>query len=82
VRPAGREPQEHVAGGDARTVEDGLALHGSDREPGQVVFAFRIHVGHLGRLTANQRTAGEFAAARDSAHYPRRHLDVSLPQAK
>jgi len=50
-------------------------------ESGQVVFAFGVHPGHLGGLAADQRAAGELAAAGDALHHLRRRGDVELAAA-
>src|SRR2546421_3332032 len=66
MRPAGSEPEDHIARYDGAAIDDAILLDHADAEPGEVVFARRIHAGHLGRLAADQRAAGEFAAARNA----------------
>ena len=58
VRPARGEAEQRIAGRYRAPIEDALLLHHADAEPGEVVFAFRIHAGHLGGLAADQRAAG------------------------
>ena len=66
VRPARREPEEGVAGPDARPV-DGLRLFDdADCESGEIVFAGNEGVRMLGRLPADQRAARHLATGGDA----------------
>src|SRR5260370_16705619 len=65
--PAARgKPEDRVARPDRAAIDNALLLHHADAEARQVVFAFRIHSGHLGGLAADQRAARELAAARNT----------------
>src|SRR5687767_3809082 len=66
VRAARGEAEDGVAGGDRAAVDDARLLHHADAEAGEVVLALGVHAGHLGGLAAEQRAAGELAAARDA----------------
>ena len=71
VRVEARRPQadEHVAGAlRVERREDAPALHGADGEAREVVVAPVVHGRHLGRLAADERTAGLAAALGDAAH--------------
>ena len=50
----------------SRAADDAGLLHHADGEAGKVVFAGRVHAGHLGGLAADQRAAGLFAAEGDA----------------
>ena len=62
MRAAGCQPQHNVSGTNAAAVDDFVFFHDADGKSGQVIFAFRIHAGHLGSLAANQRAARKLAA--------------------
>src|SRR6185295_7708949 len=66
VRAARGEAEECVARPDRFAVEDAVLLDHPDAKSGEVVFAGRVHAGHLGGLAADQRAAGELAAARNA----------------
>ena len=61
-----------------RAIDQCGFFHRADAEAGQVVFAGRIHVGHLGGLAADQRATGQFATARDAADHADRGIDIEL----
>ena len=71
VQARRRQADHHVARLDARPVNDLGAVHYADDGPGQVVFVFVVHAGHLGRLAADQGASRVAAARRDPAN----HLD-------
>ena len=53
-------------------------FHRADGEAGEVVFAGRVHAGHLGGLAADQRAAGLFAARGDALDHVGGGVDVEL----
>ena len=72
VQPAAGHRQEHVAGLDARAVDDAVALDRADDEAGDVVVAERVDAGHLGGLAADQRAAGVATRRGDARRRARR----------
>ena len=76
MRAARRDANQLVAGGDRLSVDHLRALDRADAEAGEIVFAIGIHVGHLGRLAADQRGPGKFASRRDTGDDVRRHGHV------
>ena len=83
MQPARGEAEDGVARADAAPVDDLRFLDHADGEPGEVVLALRVHPRHLGGLAADQRAAGELAAARDALRRPSvATATSSLPQAK
>src|SRR5512145_957085 len=66
VRPARGEAEQSIAGRDRAAVDDARLLHHADAEPGEVVFALRIHARHLGGLAADERAACDLAASGDA----------------
>ena len=70
MHAAGGDADHGVSGDDARSVQETFALDDADAKAGKVVFARRMHPGMLGGLAANQRAAGELAAARNSRDDP------------
>jgi hypothetical protein len=67
---------------DARPSMIFVLFHGADGEAGEVVFAVGVHARHLRGLAADQRTAGQFAAACDALGPRLAAGTSSLPQAK
>ncbi len=57
VRAGGGEPDEHVAGRDARAGEHRRAFHGADECSGDVERAGRVDTGHFRRLPTEEYTA-------------------------
>ena len=66
VGAVGGEADQHVAVRHAAPVDEPRALHGADREAGQVDVALAVERGDLRRLAAEQRAAGPPAAVRDA----------------
>ena len=58
-----------VAGAYPAAVDEFALFDHADAEPGQVVVVAVVHAGHLGGLSANQRRAGDLAAAGDAADH-------------
>ena len=73
---AGARQPEHGVARRHPARQQGAALGRTHREAGQVVVAGGIHAGHLGRLAADQRAAGEPAALGDAADHGRRLLHL------
>ena len=82
VGAAGGEAEHHVARADGGAVDDLRLLDRADGEAGEVVFAVRVHAGHLGGLAADQRAAGQFAALAMPWITVAAVSTSSLPQAK
>ena len=78
MRAAGGDADQHVAGADLAGIDQFRFFHRTHGEAGQVVFARRVHVGHLGGFTADQRAAGDFTAFGDAGHDIHGGLDVEL----
>jgi hypothetical protein len=66
VRTAGREPEQHVALGDPRSVDGQRFFHDTYREPCEIVLAGDEGVGVLRGLAADQRAARELASGGDA----------------
>src|SRR5205809_7004983 len=78
MRAARRKPEDRVARHDAAAVDDRAFLDHAYREPGEVVFALRVHPRHLGSLPADERAAGELATPRDALDDLGSHRDIQL----
>ncbi len=79
VRAVGSEAQHHVAGLDVLAGDDLALFHHAHRKAGEVVFAHRIHAGHLGGLAADQRAAGLLATVGDALDHfgGGRHVELA-----
>jgi len=55
------EADDGVTGADFRAVEEFRTVHDADDGPGDIVFAFLIHAGHLGGFTTDQGAASFLA---------------------
>ena len=64
------EPEDDVAGRDARAGQHLGPLDRADAEAGEVIVAGGIHAGHFGGLAADQRAAGLAAALGDRWRRP------------
>ena len=68
MHPTGGQPQHNVAACHVGAIENLRFFNGADGEPGQVVFARRVHAGHFSRFPTDQGTAGQLAASGDATH--------------
>jgi hypothetical protein len=71
--PLEARPSSESPAGD----QPGLLGH-ADGEAGQVVFADRIHAGHLGGLAADEGTTGQFAAPGDTGYHLLADVHIQL----
>ena len=55
------------------------SLGRANAKAGEIVVAFSIHARHLGRLSADQRSARLATAFRNPAHHARGNIDIELP---
>ena len=63
MHPGGRQANECVSGFDPHRIDRPAQGHDPHREARQVEIAIGVEVGHLGRLAAEKRAAGDLAAA-------------------
>jgi len=78
----GGEADEHIAGNNGPSVDNGIALRHAHDKTGQVVLPGRVEAGHLRRLPAQKSAAGDAAAA-GQARYHLLHLrGVQLPHGQ
>src|SRR5882724_2841409 len=78
MRPRSSKADDSVAGVDFPAIDQAGFFHRADTETGQIVFAWRIHVGHLGRFATDECAAGQFTTAGDAADHAHRGGDVEL----
>ena len=78
MRAAGRKPQHRIARANRAAVDDRALFHHADGETGKIVLAGRVHAGHFRRLAADQRAAGQLAAARDTLDHIGGGSDIEL----
>src|SRR5262245_5472490 len=64
-----RQPDDGVAFANILARQDRIALHGADREPGEVVSIALIDSRHFGRFAADQRATSLAAAPADSRNH-------------
>ena len=76
---AGRwQPDQHVADGNVRARQHCIALYGAHREARQIVILCRVHAGHFGGFSADQRATGLLTAFGDTGHDSAADLNVEL----
>src|SRR5207302_7475788 len=78
MRAARGKPEDHVAGPDRAPVDNAVLFHHAEREAGEIVFVPGERVRMLGRLAADQRTAGQLAARSDTLDDLRRNTHIEL----
>ena len=79
---AGRgEPEQPVSHPDGVPSISLGPIHDADDEAGQIVFAGRVEIGHLGGFSADKRAAHFPAAARKPGDNLLHHPGSSVPQA-
>jgi hypothetical protein len=74
MEPVGADTDEGVPGPRRRPVEQPIALHHADAETREVELVGLHQARVLGRLSADQRTAGQRAAVGDRGHQGRHSL--------
>ena len=78
MHAGGGEAEQNVTLGDVRARQQAGALDGADGEAGEVIVACLVEAGHLGRLAADQRGAGDAATLGDAGDDRRGFLRVEL----
>ena len=82
MRATGRESEYDISRRNAVAGDDIFFFDQPDGEAGEVVFAFRIHRGHLGGFATNQRAARQLTSVRDAFDDIGRNRDIEFAAGK
>ncbi len=82
VGTAGSQTQNHVTRNNGLAIDNARFFYRSHCKTGQVVLAFGVHAGHLGRLTTDQGTSGQFTTLGNAANYLSCRVDRQLAAGK
>ena len=82
MKPVRRDPEHDIARRDGVSRQHPAALHGADREAGEVVVAPGIEAGQFGGFPADQRASGPAAAFGDAGDDVGRHVRLELSGAE
>jgi hypothetical protein len=80
--PLAGQTQHHVARFDVGAGQDLGFFNSTHGKPGQVVFTGRVHAGHLGGFTTDQRAAGQLAAPGNTTHHGGCGVHIELAAGK
>ena len=78
MHATGGQAQHTVVGLDRLARQDLGFLHHPNSKTGQIVFAHRVHVGHLGCFSTNQSAVGHFTALGNALNDGARGLHIEF----
>ena len=74
--------EHNIAFGNRATVNDVVFFDDSHGKACEIIFTFGVHAGHFGRLPADERTAGKFAALGNALDDALGRVDVKFAAAE